>query len=132
MRYTGGTYKYGHIHWVSEGNTVTFTIETVFKRSNPTAYFAGTALDGFAQVSGIGRFAPSPSQPSRRDADSLADGHAFDVFESCCCPPGIADAAPIFPTDRSIRKRFPMPCLFVPFRLIHRKRIDEERILTRR
>jgi len=46
----GGTYKYGHIHWTSEGSEVEFTVEAVFRRSNPTESFAGTAVDGFAQV----------------------------------------------------------------------------------
>jgi hypothetical protein len=46
----GGTFRFGHIHWTSTGNTVTFVIETAFKRDVQNSYFKGSASDNLAQV----------------------------------------------------------------------------------
>ena len=46
----GGTFRFGHIHWTSSGNTVTFVIETAFKRNVQNSYFEGSASDNLAQV----------------------------------------------------------------------------------
>ena len=46
----GGTFRFGHIHWTSSGNTVTFVIETAFKRNVQSSYFKGSASDKLAQV----------------------------------------------------------------------------------
>ncbi|KAJ1467793.1 hypothetical protein T484DRAFT_1857553 [Baffinella frigidus] len=47
----GGTYRYGHIRWTSEGNMVTFTLEVAYKRNiTDTSYWKGTAPDLLSQV----------------------------------------------------------------------------------
>ena len=51
VRSTGGTYRFGHIHWKSTGSVVEFTVEAGFtRRITDISTWKGTAPDGLAQV----------------------------------------------------------------------------------
>ena len=60
----GGTYRYGHIRWTSEGNTVTFTLEVAYKRNiTDMSYWKGTAPDLLPQVRDSRISSPWETQP---------------------------------------------------------------------
>jgi hypothetical protein len=47
----GGTYRYGHVYWRSDGDVTEFTVEAAFKRHiEEVSSWSGTAVDNLAKV----------------------------------------------------------------------------------